>query len=230
MLNISLSGKVAGLIAGAMALVLVSGPAHAASDLETCFATDTPVEALDRIGACSRALDGGLSGEDLAKARFFRGVAYGQMAQTDLAIVDFTEALKSDGQNVDLWLARSQAHFQKRQHDLAMLDLAEAIKLKPDNAVAQDMMGKNHFMLGNFELAIKFFDKAIDLDSNFYNAYINRATTYYRENKLDMAMKDVNAAYLMLPPGDTRGRALLQLKAAIEQSFVSQQRARQTTN
>lgn len=230
MLNISVSGRAAALIAGVLALGLVGAPARAASDLETCFATDIPVEALDRIGACSRALDGGLSGEDLGKARFFRGVAYSQMAQTDLAIVDFTEALKTDAQNVDLWLARSQAHFQKRQHDLAMLDLAEAIKLKPDNAVAHDLMGKNHFMLGNFELAIQFFDKAIDLDSNFYNAYINRATTYYRENKLDLAMKDVNAAYLMLPPGDTRGRALLQLKAAIEQAFVSQQRAKQTTN
>jgi tetratricopeptide (TPR) repeat protein len=91
--------------------------------------------------------------------------------------------------------------------------------------VAQNLMGKNHFMLGNYELAIKFFDKAIDLDSNFYNAFVNRATTYYRDNQLQKAMQDVNAAYLMLPPNDSRGRGLLQLKVAIERAYASQQRA-----
>jgi hypothetical protein len=54
---------------------------------------------------------------------------------------------------------------------------------------SQNLMGKNHFMLGNYELAIKFFDKAIDLDANFYNAFVNRATTYYRDNQLQKAMQ-----------------------------------------
>jgi tetratricopeptide (TPR) repeat protein len=160
-----------------------------------------------------------------SRRAFTWGLGYGQIGQMDQAIADFSEALKTDKTNVPVWIARSRAYFHKQQHDLAMLDLAEAIKQAPDNAVAQNLMGKNHFMLGNYELAIKFFDKAIDLDSNFYNAFVNRATTYYRDNQLQKAMQDVNAAYLMLPPNDSRGRGLLQLKVAIERAYASQQRA-----
>ena len=218
------------LFVGAIALVSATGASLAAEDLDRCLTTEVPVEALDRIGSCSRAIDGGMNGDKLRTAYFHRGVSYGQLGQMDSAIIDFTEALKLDKTNLQLWIARSRAYFHKQQYDQAMLDLAEAIKIKPDDPVAQNLMGKNHFMLGNYELAIKFFDKAIDLDANFYNAFINRATTYYRDNKLQEAMRDVNAAYLMLPPGDSRGRGLLQLRAAIEQAFASQQRANQQTN
>ena len=223
-------GKCVALLAGAGALMLVHGAALAASDLETCTSTDASVEALSRIGSCSRAIEDGLDEETRVKALYYRGISYGLMGQTDQAIADFTGALETEKGNIELWIARSRAYYQKQLYDQAMLDLAEAIKLQPDNPVAHDMMGRNHFMLGNYELAIGFFSKAIDLNPNYYNAFINRATTYYRDNKLTEAMKDVNAAYLMLPPGDSRGRALLQLKIAIEQAFASQQRATQTTN
>jgi tetratricopeptide (TPR) repeat protein len=222
---LNLPKKIACLIAGAGCLMLVNGGAALANDVDNCLNTEGQIEALERIGACSRAIEGGLSGDQLVKARVHRGLGYGQIGQMDQAIADFSEALKTDKTNVPVWIARSRAYFHKQQHDLAMLDLAEAIKQAPDNAVAQNLMGKNHFMLGNYELAIKFFDKAIDLDSNFYNAFVNRATTYYRDNQLQKAMQDVNAAYLMLPPNDSRGRGLLQLKVAIERAYASQQRA-----
>ena len=125
---------------------------------------------------------------------------------------------------------RARAYFNKREFDRAMLDLAEAIKLDPQNSIPRNLMGKNHFMLANYDIALKFFGEAIKLDPNHYNAFVNRATTYYRMNKLPEAMKDVNAAYLMLPPGDSRGRGLLQLKVAIERAFASQQNAAPASN
>lgn len=223
-------GKCVALLAGAGAMMLVQGAALAASDLETCTTDDASVEALNRIGACSRAIEKGLESDVRPNALYYRGISYGLMGQMDQAIADFTAALEVENGNIKLLLARSRAYYQKQLYDQAMLDLAVAIKLQPENPVAHDLMGKNHFMLGNYELAIGFFSKAIDLNPNYYNAFINRATTYYRDNKLAEAMKDVNAAYLMLPPGDSRGRALLQLKVAIEQTFASQQRANQTNN
>jgi tetratricopeptide (TPR) repeat protein len=223
------------MIAGAATAVAILAGTHgiaaaADSDAERCLSVEVNVEALERIGACSRTLEAGVSGKDLVTAHLHRGMSYGQLGQMDTAIQDFTAALEADKANVTVWIARSRAYFHKQEHDLAMIDLAEAIKLEPQNAVALNLMGKNHFMLGNFELSIKFFNQAIDLDPNYYNAFVNRATTFYRDNKLQDAMRDVNAAYLMLPPGDTRGRALLQLKVAIEQAFASQQRANQQTN
>lgn len=223
-------GKGLALLAGAGAMMLVQGSAIAASDQETCLSESGNIEAVERIGACSRSLEAGMSGEERVKALFYRGVSYSRMGQIDLAIADLSAALETEKTDVNLWIARSNVYLHKQQHDLAMLDLAEAIKLQADNPVVHNLMGRNHFMLGNYELAIKFFTKAIELDANYYNAFINRATTYYRDNKLTEAMKDVNSAYLMLPPGDSRGRALLQLRTAIQQAFASQQRATQTTN
>ena len=73
------------------------------------------MEALERIGSCSRAIDGGLSGEQLSKAHVHRGMGYGQIGQMDSAIADFTEALKTDKTNVPVWIARSRAYFHKQQ-------------------------------------------------------------------------------------------------------------------
>ncbi len=223
------------IIVRAVAAIAMLAGTHGISvaadgDAEMCLSVEVNVEALDRIGACSRAMEAGISGKDLITAHLHRGLSYGQLGQMDIAIEDFTAALNADKSNTSVWIARSRAYFHKQQNDLAMLDLAEAIKLDPKDPIPLNLMGKNHFMLGNYELSIKFFNQAIDLDPNYYNAFVNRATTYYRDNKLQDAMRDVNAAYLMLPPGDTRGRALLQLKVAIEQAFASQQRANQQTN
>ena len=206
---------------------LFVAPAMAAGDIEECLAR-TP--AMERIGACTRAINGGLSGKQLVDAHTARGVTYGQLGQLDNAVTDLTTALDNEKGDVNIWVARARALFNKRDYDRAMLDLVEAMKLDPQNSVPVNLMGKNHFMLANYEIALKFFGDAIKLDPNHYNAFVNRATTYYRTNKLPEAMKDVNSAYLMLPPGDSRRRGLVQLKVAIERAFASQQRAAPASN
>lgn len=216
------------LFAGLIMSVSVSGsPVAAADDMKECVGS-TP--ALERIGACSRAIEGGLSGKQLVDAHTARGVTYGQLGQLDNAISDLTTALDNEKSDANIFIARARALFNKRDFDKAMLDLVEAIRLDPKNSIPVNLMGKNHFMLANYDIALKFFDEAIELDPNHYNAFVNRATTYYRTNKLSEAMKDVNAAYLMLPPGDSRGRALLQLKVAIERAFASQQSVAPASN
>ena len=223
--NVSLkTGLVAGLI---VSVQMSASPAVAASDIEVCLG---PTPALERIGACTRAIESGLSGKQLVDAHSARGVTYGRLGQMDNAIVDLTTALDNEKSDPNLYVARARALFNKRDYDNAMLDLAEAIKLNPKDSVPFNLMGKNHFMLANYDIALKFFGDAIRLDPNHYNAFVNRATTYYRTNKLPEAMKDVNAAYLMLPPGDSRGRGLLQLKVAIERAFASQQNVAPASN
>ena len=186
--------------------------------------------AMERIGACTRAIGTGLSGKELVDAYTARGVTYARLGQLDNAITDLTTALDKEQGDVNIWVARARALFSKRDYDKAMLDLAEAMRLDPENSIPVNLMGKNHFMLANYEIALKFFGDAIRLDPNHYNAFVNRATTYYRTNKLTEAMKDVNAAYLMLPPGDSRRRGLVHLKVAIERAFASQQRAAPASN
>ncbi len=223
--NVSLkTGLFAGLI---VSMLMSASPATAASNIDVCLG---PTPALERIGACTRAIEAGLSGKQLVDAHTARGVTYGLLGQLDNAIVDLTTALDLEKSDPSIYIARARALFNKRDFDQAMLDLAEAIKLDPTNSIPVNLMGKNHFMLANYDIALKFFGDAIKLDPNHYNAFVNRATTYYRTNKLPEAMKDVNAAYLMLPPGDSRGRGLLQLKVAIERAFASQQNVAPASN
>ncbi len=219
-----ISGFVAGLVVSGSLFVT---PAKAASELEDCLGR---LPALERIGACTRAIEGGLSGKQLVEAHTARGVTYGRLGQLDNAVTDLSTALDNEKSDVNIWVARARALFNKRDYDSAMLDLAEAMKLDPDNSTPVNLMGKNHFMLANYDIALKFFGDAIKLNPNHYNAFVNRATTYYRTNKLPEAMKDVNAAYLMLPPGDSRRRGLVQLRTAIERAFASQQRAAPASN
>lgn len=206
---------------------LFIAPAMAASDIEDCLGRSP---ALERIGACTRAINAGLSGRQLVDAHTARGVTYGQLGQMDNALTDLTTALDTEKGDINIWVARARILFNKRDYDKAMLDLAEAMKLDPENSIPLNLMGKNHFMLANYNIALKFFGDAIKLNPNHYNAFVNRATTYYRTNKLPEAMKDVNAAYLMLPPGDSRRRGLVQLKVAIERAFASQQRTAPASN
>ena len=226
-----LVGKVSlksGLFVGLVVSVsLFAAPVWAASDIEECLGRTAAVE---RISACTRAIETGLSGKQLVDASTARGVTYGQLGQLDNAISDLTTALDLEKGDGNIWIARARALFNKRDYDEAMLDLAEAIKLDPQNSVPLNLMGKNHFMLANYDIALKFFGDAIKLNPNYYNAFVNRATTYYRANKLPEAMQDVNAAYLMLPPGDSRGRGLVELKVAIERAFASQQQAAPASN
>ncbi len=219
-----ISGFVAGLVVSGSLFVT---PVKAASELEECLGR---LPALDRIGACTRAIEGGLSGKQLVDAHTARGVTYGRLGQLDNAVSDLSTALDTEKGDANIWVARARAYFNKRDYDSAMLDLAEAMKLDPKNSTPVNLMGKNHFMLANYDIALKFFGDAIKLNPNHYNAFVNRATTYYRTNKLPEAMKDVNAAYLMLPPGDSRRRGLVQLRAAIERAFASQQRAAPASN
>ena len=205
-----------------LVIVGVASSANASTDMDVCVGQTAAIE---RIGACSRAIESGLSGDELIKAHTARGIAYGRVGQIDSGLEDLGVAIKAAPDKPGLWIARARLHFNKGEHDPAMLDLAEAIKLDAKNALPVNLMGQNHFMLGNYDIALKFFDQAIAMDPNDYNAFVNRATTYYRTNKLPDALRDVNAAYLILPPGDSRARGLVELKRAIESAYASQQGA-----
>jgi tetratricopeptide (TPR) repeat protein len=205
----------------------MSTGAHAASDMETCLSSLQPIE---RIESCTAVIKAGVSGDEGVKVLVSRGQAYHRMGQDDSSLEDLGKALEIEATDPLIWISRSRALFSKGKHDEAMLDLAEAIKLDPKNSVAVNLMGKNHFMKGNFDIAVKFFDEAIELDANNYSAFVNRATTFYRTNELIKAVKDVNAASLILAPGDPRGAGLKQLKIAIEQAYVSQQKVKPASN
>jgi tetratricopeptide (TPR) repeat protein len=60
-----------------------------------------------------------------------RGHAYNNKDQHDRAIIDYSQAIKIDRKDADLFLFRGLAHRWKGQYDRAVADFDEAIRLDP---------------------------------------------------------------------------------------------------
>ena len=59
------------------------------------------------------------------------GHAYNNKDQHDGAIIDYSQAIKIDPKDADLFLFRGLAHRWKGQYDRAVADFDEAIRLDP---------------------------------------------------------------------------------------------------
>lgn len=54
--------------------------------------------------------------------------------------------------------------------------------------------GNEHFKKGDFQKAMKFYSKAIEINSNNYLLYSNRSITFFYLNKWEESIKDANKA------------------------------------
>ena len=66
-----------------------------------------------------------------AVAYFNRGNVYDQMGEHDRAIADYTEAIKLDPTDPDIFNNRGQAYDTKGEYDLAIADYTQPIRLEP---------------------------------------------------------------------------------------------------
>ena len=203
------------------ALIAVAAPARAELP-EGCRGG---IDAAAIYRACDEFVAGGARGKDLVAALLNKGYAAGALGRAVDAYEVFTAATEAGPDDPQTWISRAQALYQLHRYDESMLDLVEAMKLAPDNSIPLNMMGKNHYSLGNLDKAIEFYTRAIDLNTNHFNAFYNRAVAYYQKNELAAASRDVTAALLMLPPDDRRRGEVRELQFAINQAAAAQQTA-----
>ena len=143
-----------------------------------------------------------------------RGIAYGEEGEIDLAIKDFTKAIKLKPNYAIAYNNRGAVYRDKGEQDLAIKDCNEAIQLKPDYAEPYSNRGAAYRNKGNYERAIKDYDTAIKLKPNFVQAYYNRGLAYHEKREFDLAIKDYSKAIGLNPklfhPYYNRGNAYLQ--------------------
>src|SRR6516225_1581030 len=85
--------------------------------------------------------------EDPAVAKHEAGVEALKNSKFDIAIAQFTGAIKLDPRRVDSYLGRSRAYYAKNEFDKAIADCDQAISIDPQNADGYYYRGRaNQFL------------------------------------------------------------------------------------
>lgn len=131
---------------------------------------------------CTRALESGdLSDGDLVTARVNRGIAYKLNGQLELAIEDYTEALKLAPDAGDIYTTRANAFLEMARLDAAITDANKALAFNPDYAPAYFVRGRIFEALGQNGFARDDFLRAYELAPD--NADIQEKAWAYGANQ-----------------------------------------------
>jgi len=128
----------------------------------------------------------------------------------NLAIEDFSRAIRLDPNNARFYRERGWVHSNLWDFDRAIADLSQAIRLTPNSAGAYATRGAIHLNRGNFDLAIADFNQAIRLDPNNANAFASRGIVHFNRGNINQSVADLEAA-LRIEPNHPSARGNLDI-------------------
>jgi tetratricopeptide (TPR) repeat protein len=175
-----------GAVAVGLALTAIITPAFSAPKspppADCSFAPEED-KADGIITACTSLIrTRGVSDKQISNAYNNRGVAYSNKGQLDLAIADYTEAIKADPSDDAPFNNRGGAFLQKGDYDKAIADFSEVLKI--DKAFISAYAGRGNAFLGkkDYRNAIADFDEVIRMDPTGglfgYGAYMGLGDAY----------------------------------------------------
>jgi Flp pilus assembly protein TadD len=86
---------------------------------------------------------------------------------------DYSQAIRLDPDNAELYRNRGVAYKKLGQFYYALRDFSWAIQLDPNDAVSYNNRGHTYSKLGQFVHAIEDYDRALRLDPHNVRAFIN---------------------------------------------------------
>ncbi len=117
----------------------------------------------------------------------------------DLAIADFSEAIRLKPDDFGAYYYRGLSYDLKGNYDRAIADYNDAIRLKPDYVVAYNNRGLAYHQQGDDDKAIADETEAIRLNPHFLEAYNTRGVFYDHKGSYDKALADYNEAIRLKP-------------------------------
>ncbi|BAY37673.1 tetratricopeptide repeat protein [Nostoc sp. NIES-2111] len=128
------------------------------------------------------------------RAAFFlnRGYFYYEQKKWDLALADYTQALKINPQLALAYNNRGLLYKEPKKWDLALADYNQALKINPQYAEAYYNRGLVYYEQKKWELALADFTQALKINPQFAQAYYNRGVLYYEQKKWELALADLN--------------------------------------
>ena len=149
----------------------------AADDTALCNTSASNPDA--GIPACTRLIDLGGRAGGLSAIYTNRGTAWYRKGQLDNAIVDFSEAIQRDPNNIIAYRNRGLSWHRKRQFDSAIVDFSEVIRLDPNSPSGYTDRSASLISKGEFDSAISDCNQAIKIDSQSIAAYQNRGLAWH---------------------------------------------------
>lgn len=145
-----------------------------------------------------------------------RGDKYSENGNYDLAVVEYTQAIKLDPHSRALYYSRGLAYHQKGDFESAIDDLTFVFTF-PENVIVTDAKvyyarGQVYEDSGEHELALSDFTEFIKLQPSDVYGYANRAVSFESLGQIDKAIQDMEQALKLA--GD------LSLKQAIENEIT----------
>jgi tetratricopeptide (TPR) repeat protein len=181
-------------------LALAFSPVYgeAQTDQRPCFDPKAPAD--ERVASCSELLlSGSLSDKSTVIAYYNRGIAYQAKGREDLAIADYTAALRIDPNYADAYYNRGNVYQAKGQEDLAIADYTAAQRANPKDPDAHYNRGIAYHAKGQEDLAIADYTAVLRINSNYANAYYNRGISYHAKGQEDLAIADYTVALRIIP-------------------------------
>ena len=131
---------------------------------------------------------------------YWRGIILENVERFGVALEDYSSAIKNNFSNEDIHKRRFKLYLKNKQYDLAIADLTIIIdKYSPKSDSIWNERGKCYAALNKHELALVDFNKAIMLNKDFEEAYINRANSKVALKKDASALADYNKILYLNP-------------------------------
>ncbi len=122
-----------------------------------------------------------------------RGVVEDTMGNYEAAIPDFTKAIEINPNDWQAYVDRGFCKNEKKEYKEAVDDFTASIAIFPNKFAFYDRAISEH-NLGNFQAALFDLNSAIDLDSNYYLAYLLRSNVKKDMGDLKGAASDLKMA------------------------------------
>jgi len=124
-------------------------------------------------------------------AYFWRGVEYGDLGRTDLALEDFSQALAINPKIWDAYKFRGSLYAQRRDFARAVPDLKKYLENDPDDAVSWFNMGMILIEQGRPAEAVEALTNSLRVRPNAVMALENRARAYQMLGDVERANADL---------------------------------------
>jgi len=119
------------------------------------------------------------------KTLYNRGRAYEEMDLHELAFNDFVAVLEKDGENLQANLSVGGYYYNKQDYDEATHYFNRAVKYHDQSPEAHFLLARAYHKVGNKHEAMAGYNKAVNLDNNYGEAYLYRGAlkTYLKQGR-----------------------------------------------
>jgi tetratricopeptide (TPR) repeat protein len=127
-------------------------------------------------------------------ALYNRGRAYEEIGNYKLSVKDFKRVLEIDPKNENAHLSIGKDFYRQDDYENAAFNFEKAYKLNTKNAQAALLLARANHKFGEIDIAMEFYNKAINLDDNYGEAYMYRGALKIYMKKQSGGCSDIKRA------------------------------------